>query len=187
MNIPGFGFDNAFQIFGGFFHSRRIAKLIGIHQLGVGIAREFGVDWQPDRSLVIARQLDREFHTFVSGRFGSDVFLVLLRCQNLFEDRAKLYFTENTTRFDVGEDLLEITHPGCQILHLAETLVDLFEPLADQLEGLTDAFLQRLLEFFIDGLPHLFELLLVVLIELPSSPWRYGYSPASARFPPPYG
>ena len=68
-------------------------------------------------------------------------------------------------RLDVGEHSLQVTDAGRELLHLAEILVHLLEPIAHELQRLPEAFLQRALELLVDRLAHLIELELVVLLE----------------------
>ncbi len=67
---------------------------------------------------------------------------------------------------DVGQDLLQVADAGRQRLHLAEPLVDLLQPVADQLEGLAEPALQRALELLVDRVAHLLELAGVVGLDL---------------------
>jgi hypothetical protein len=130
-------------------------------------ARELGVDRQPYRAGVVAAgQLHRELDAIVAAGTGRDVGRVLFRCQHLFQQRAELHLTEDTARLDVGQHALQIADAGGQRLHLAETLVHLFEPFTDLLERFAQALLQGLLQFLVHHMPHLVELAAVLRLQV---------------------
>ena len=85
---------------------------------------------------------------------GDDVFLILLRGQDLGKDGPQLHLTQYAAALYVGEHLLKVSHPLGQGLHLAHGLVYLLQPLVDQGEGLGHALIQRLLELIVHHLAH---------------------------------
>ena len=124
--------------------------------------RKFSIDGQPASLPGLApRQLDRELDALLrAGR--ADVFRKLIWREDLIEQRSELHFSPGAAGLDVGEDALEVAHAGRKALHFAQTLVDLLQAVADQLEGLPESRFERALEFFIHGLAHLLEPLLIV-------------------------
>ena len=129
---------------------------------------ELRVDRQPDdalRRILRAGQPDRELHDLVRIGPGLHVALELLRGQHLVEQCAELDLAPGAPGLDVGEHSLEIPDPDGELLHLAETLVHRFEPIAHQLERLPEALFQGALELLVHGLAHLVELALVALPE----------------------
>ena len=86
--------------------------------------------------------------------------------EDLLEQCAQLDFGPRAARLDVREHTLEVAHARREVLHLAEATLDRLEPFADQLERLAQPLLERVVEFLVDGLAHLLELLLVALLQL---------------------
>ena len=66
-------------------------------------------------------------------------------------------FAPRAARRHIAENALQIADAGREILHFAQALVHLFQTFADQPERFAQPRFERGLEFFIDGLPHLFE------------------------------
>ncbi len=145
----------------------RVARVLGVQQPLVVCLGELGVDGQPDDVLpfVPPGQADGELHPFAAALLRGHVAVKLLRRQHLREQRFKLHLAPGAAGLDVGQHLLEVAHADGQRLHLAEPLVDLLQPLADQPERLAQAFLQRALELLVHGLPHLVEAFGVVFLD----------------------
>ena len=141
--------------------SGSIAALLRCLQVGVGIAGELGVNGQPDRA-ALPRQLDRKFHAVGAAGHRSHIFLILAGGQNLLKDRAKLYLTQYAAGLDPGKHLLEAADIGGEVLHLAQTLIDLLQLGADRLKGVIDPLLQRVLQLFFDRTAYLIQLFVVV-------------------------
>ena len=66
---------------------------------------------------------------------------VLLGRQHLFEQGTQLRFAKHATRFDVGQQVLEVAHALRQRMHLAQALVHLLQPLGYLRETLRQALL----------------------------------------------
>ena len=151
----------------GQFRRRRVGALLRLQQALVVLARELGVDRQPDRLAVVALpgELQREFDAPAAARHRLDVGRVLLRREHLFQQRRQLHLAEDPARLDVGQHPVQRTHIARQRLHLAQAPVDLLQPLGDLLEALAQPLLQRRVQLLVHGRPHLLELLLVVLLD----------------------
>ena len=94
------------------------------------------------------------------------VALELRRREDLLEQRAQLDLGPGAARLDVGEHALEVADAGREALHLPQPLLHRLELVADELERLAEALLERGLELLVDGDAHLLELLLVAGLEL---------------------
>ena len=94
------------------------------------------------------------------------VALELRRREDLLEERAQLDLGPGAARLDVGEHALEVADAGREALHLPQPLLHRLELVADELERLAEALLERGLELLVDGDAHLLELLLVAGLEL---------------------
>ena len=66
------------------------------------------------------------------------MFAVLLGGEHLLEQGLELRLAKDATRFDIGEDTLQIPDALCQALHVTQSLVDLLEPFCDLLETLAE-------------------------------------------------
>ena len=75
------------------------AALIGIAQRAVGVARELGVDRQPDRAAVLRRKAHGELDNIAAAGHGRDVFRVLLGREDVGQDRAELDLAHDTAVF----------------------------------------------------------------------------------------
>ena len=137
-----------------------VGAVLRVEQALVVVARELGIDRQPDRRAVVAaaRKPDREVHPLVAARLGFDLLGVLLGRQHLLEQGLELHFAEHAARLDVGQHALQVAHALRQRLHFAQALVHLLQPVGHLLETLAQPRLQRGLQFFVDGLAHLVEL-----------------------------
>ena len=89
----------------------------------------------------------------------------MLGSQNLIEQGFQLNLAPGPARLDVGQHLLQVADTGGQRLHLAESLVHQFQPLADQLERIAEALLQRRVQLLVDRLAHLFQLAGVIGLD----------------------
>ncbi len=89
----------------------------------------------------------------------------MLGDQQLIQQRLQLHLTPGTARLDVGQDPLQVANASGQRLHLAKPSMDLFEAIADQLEGFTKPLLERRMQLFIDCSTHLFELERIVALH----------------------
>ena len=73
------------------------------------------------------------------------VAIELLGSEDLLKNGAKLVLRPGAADFDVGQHVLEVTHPGRKALHLAEAFVYGVELFTDQLERFTQTFFERAL------------------------------------------
>ena len=146
-----------------------VAQVGGVLDADVVLLRQLGVDGQPHAAAGIvfgAREADGVLdHLGVAG-LDVDVLLVLPGRQDLAQQGAQLHLGPRAARLDVGEHALEVADPGRQALHLAEALLHGLELVADQLERLAETLLERDVELLVHGLAHLFELLLVAVLQL---------------------
>ena len=165
MNILGKGTDSLRQHVDSLRHGFLTAGIVGILQVGIGVGREFGVDRQPYRLIVLPRQLDRKLDDVLASRHCRDVGCVLFRGQNFFQDRAQLDFPDDAAGLDVGQHFFQIADADGQRLHFAQSLIDLFQTIVNELERLRHLVLQRLLQLFIDSLPHFIQFPVIVLLD----------------------
>ena len=142
----------------GILHRLRIAGGLGILQVRIGVAGEFGVDGQPDRAAVRTRHLDGIFHPLGAARDGGHIGLVLLRGQDLFQNGPQLDLTQNAAGLNAREHLLQPAHIGGKVLHLAQPLVHLFQLVVHSLEALGHPFLQGILQLLVHGVADLIQL-----------------------------
>ena len=129
----------------GVFHRLRIAGGLRILQVSVGIAGEFGVDGQPDAVAVHAGHTDGVLHPLGAAGDGGHVGVVLLRCKDLFQNRAQLDLAQNAAGLNAGKHLLQPAHIGGKALHLAQALVHLLQLVVDRLKAFGHPLLQRVL------------------------------------------
>jgi hypothetical protein len=94
----------------------------------------------------------------------------LFRGQDIFEQRAELDLSPAAPRFHVRQHALQVAHAGGQISHIAQPLVNHFQPLRDLPERLSQPLFQRSLQLFRHGAPHLFQLLGIVGLHLLKPP-----------------
>jgi hypothetical protein len=91
---------------------------------------------------------------------------VLIHREHLLQQGGKLGFAKNTARFDIGQQVLQITHALRQRLHFAQATVNLLKPVCHLLEAFAQPRFQRALQLFIDRLAHLVELGRIGLLQL---------------------
>ena len=165
VNVLGKGKDTAAEHLGGLLHLGFVPGVIGLHQGFIGVPGEFGVNGQVYPGAVLGGELHRVFHRVLAALFGDHVGLVLLRGQDFLQNGSQLDFSQNAPGLYVGQNLFQVSHPGGQVLHFAQALVYLFQPLAHQLEGLAHPLVQGFLELFVHQAPHVVQLLVVVLLQ----------------------
>ena len=159
--------DRGFERRGCGFHGDQIGCFGGNNQPLIIFTRKFRVDGQVDiRTIRIARRKpDREFDALRTVGCHSGIHDKLIRRQIIVQQHAELDFRPCAPRLDVGEDALEIADACCQLLHLAKPFMHMLELFADRVEGFSQPFFQRRLQFLVDGLHHLFELFAIVLAQ----------------------
>ena len=141
-----------------------VPRFTGIEQVLIPLQRELAVDGKPYRFIVVvARHEHGEFHTLTAAWTGGDVLLVLLCCQQLFEDVAQLVLTEDALGLDIGQHLLQVPHTAGDRLHFTEPFVHLLQTLAYLLERFAQSLFQGGLQLLIDRLAHLVQALAIVL------------------------
>ena len=149
----------------GVFHRLCIAGSLRVLQVGVGIAGEFGIDRQPDAVAVHTGHTDGVLNPLGAAGDGSYVGVVLLRCKDLFQNRAKLDLTQNAACLDAGEHLLQPAHIGSKALHLAQALVHLLQLVVDRLKAFGHPLLQCVLQLLIHRVADLVQLLGVLRLH----------------------
>ena len=129
----------------GVFHRLRIAGSLCVLQVGIGVAGEFGVDGQPDAVAVHTGHTDGVLHPLGAAGDGGYVGVVLLRCKDLFQNRAQLDLAQNAAGLDAGKYLLQSAHIRGKALHLAQALIHLLQLVVDRLKAFSHPLLQRVL------------------------------------------
>ena len=139
------------------FSAKHIGPALGIQQPLIVFVRELGIDWQPQRLALLrfARKLDGKVDHILAARPSRHLRRVLVDHKHLLQQPGQLGFAENTTGFNVGQQVLEIANASSQSLHFAQALVHLLQAVSDQLETFTQAGFERGLQLFIDSGPHL--------------------------------
>ena len=145
----------------------RVGALLGVEHAFVILARELGVDRQPQRlaSRRSCRQADRKLDPCTAAGNGLDVGSVLLGGQHLLEQAGELDLAVNAARFHVRQHPVERADVAREHLHLAQALVHLLEPLGHLLEALAQSLLQCGVKLLVDRCTHLVELGLVALLQ----------------------
>ena len=143
-----------------------VPRLGGVHQVTVVLEGELGVHGEIDLLVGLPRHDDGEVHRLLRTRREAELHLVLLRAQDLLEEALQSDFSPVASLFDVGEDAVEVAHLCSELLHLAETFLHAFQPVADLLERGLHPLFQGLGELLVHGGTHPFELFLVVIAHL---------------------
>ena len=156
------------QLFGSIGRCLDIPGFLRLHQPQIILLGKFGIQRQPNqplRSPVTTGQLEGELYPLTTTGNGFDVAIVLPRGQNLFQQAAQLDLTKGAACLDIDQYLFKITDPICQTLHLAQPLLNLLQPLANQLERIPQALLQRFVQLFINRGTHLLQLAGIILLN----------------------
>src|SRR5690606_26464757 len=111
------------------------------------------------------RSSDLELDALCAAGTRRDIDRVLLGRGELLKQGAELDLAPCASGLHVGEDTLEIAHAARHRLHLAQSLVNLLEALAHELEGFTEAPLEGGLELSVHRLTHLLEMDVVALLQ----------------------
>ena len=129
------GLDPDFQRPGRSFGRRCVRRLLRLQQALIVLLRKLGVHRQIHGSrFAPPRQDDREFHPLGAARLGRHVGFELSRRQDLLQQRAQLNFAPCSPGLYVRQDFFKIADAGSQRLHLAQPLVNLFQPVAHHLK-----------------------------------------------------
>mmetsp|Transcript_61147 Transcript_61147/g.144388 ORF Transcript_61147/g.144388 Transcript_61147/m.144388 type:complete len:512 (+) Transcript_61147:123-1658(+) len=144
-----------------------VGAFLRLQQALVVLAREFGIDRQPQRLAIVtlAGQPDRELDALRGARQRRDIGCVLLGRKDLVEQARELHLAKHAAGLDVGQHAVQRADVARQVLHLAQALVHLLQPLGHLLETLAQALLQRGMQLFVDRGAHLLQLFLVVLLD----------------------
>ena len=113
VNVLRLGFEGGDQLLDACVNLLARAFLVRVTERPVGVSRELGVNRQPDKAAVLNGQLDRVLDYIAAVRHGRHVGLVLLRRENILEDRTQLNLAHDTAGLDIGEHLLQITDTLC--------------------------------------------------------------------------
>lgn len=173
MDGLGFAAHRALKRTRGFIDGSLVRPVGSLGQPQIVLLREFGVDRQPNGAVARPRRnLHGVFHHFavVARR---DVAGVLVGRQCLLKQAAELHLRPCAARLDVGQHPLQVADAACELLHLAERLVDVLQLLADCFEALIQPGGQRRLQLFVHRLPHLLELLLIGGLQLCDRPGQH--------------
>ena len=129
---------------------------------------ELGIHGQPDDGVILSltRKLDRVLDDLSGRGVRFHVLLVLRRREHLLEQRSELNLAPTAACLHVGKDFLKIPDTNGEVLHLAESAVDLLKTIGNLLEGFPKALLQGPLELLVNGAAHLLEAEGVVITEL---------------------
>ena len=143
----------------------RIARLLGVEQMLVRVAREFGVDRQQHGIALVYRQLDGKLNALRGAGPGGNVFQILVGCEDVRQDRTQLYLAQNAARFYIAQHTLEVAYAGGDRLHIAQALVHGLELVAHLLKRCRQAVVERAGELLVHRRTHLIELHVVVLAD----------------------
>ena len=128
----------------------------------IGVPGELGVDGQPNGIAALDGQLDRKLHALRAPWLRGHVLGVLVRRQYVPQDRTKLDFAQDTTRFHIREHTLEVAHPRGDVLHVAKTAIHRLELAAHLFERSPEAVVEGGGELLIHRGPDCLELELVI-------------------------
>ncbi|MNM67720.1 hypothetical protein D3C81_792580 [compost metagenome] len=159
--------DRAFQLDALQAHALGITLFLRIEQALIVFARELGIDWQPDRRVVVAtaRQAHGDVDHLVAVRTHLHPARVLFLGEGLLEDVLQLHFPPAAAVLDVGQYPLQVAHAGRQLLHFTQPALHLFQAFGHQLERIAQPRFQRGLQLLVHGVAHLLELLRVVGLQ----------------------
>ena len=143
----------------------RVARLLGVEQMLIRIAREFGVDWQQHGVALVYRQLDGKLNALRGAGLGGDVFQILVGRKDVRQDRAQLHLAQNATRLHVAQHAFKVAHAGGNGLHIAQPLVHSLELVAHLLKRCRQTIVERAGELLVHRRAHLIELRVVVLAD----------------------
>ena len=161
-----FAADSVQQRLFALFKLRLVAAFDSLAQSKIGVARKFRVYRQVNKPSVVRRQLHRELNAVARALLCCGVFFVLGGREDFRENASELDFAENTARFYVREHLFEVADSHREVLHFAETLVNLLEPLTDEREAVVQLFFKTLVELFVNGIAHFLKLTVVVRLNV---------------------
>ena len=143
----------------------RVARLLGVEQMLIRIAREFGVDRQQHGVSLVYRQLDGKLNALRGAGPGGDVFQILVGREDVRQDRAQLHLAQNTTRLHVAQHAFKVAHAGGDRLHIAQALIHGLELVAHLLKRCRQTVVERAGELLVHRRAHLIELHVVVLAD----------------------
>jgi len=143
----------------------RVARLLGIEQMLVRVAREFGVNRQQYGVSLVYRQLDGKLNALRGAGLGGDVFQILVGRKDVRQDRAQLHLAQNATRLDIAQHAFKVAHAGGDRLHIAQALIHGLELVAHLLKRCRQTVVERAGEFLVHRRAHLIELHVVVLAD----------------------
>ena len=142
-----------------------VTRLLGVEQMLVRIAREFGVDRQQHGITLVHRQLDSKLNALRGAGLGGNVFQILVGRKDVRQDCAQLHLAQNATRLHIAQHALKVAHAGGDRLHIAQALVHGLELVAHLLKRCRQAIVERTGEFLVHRRSHLIELHVVVLAD----------------------
>ena len=143
----------------------RVARLLGVEQMLIRIAWEFGVDRQQHGIALVYRQLDGKLNPLRGAGLGGDIFQILVGRKDVRQDCTQLHLAQNATRLDVAQHALKVAHAGGDGLHVAQPLVHGLELVAHLLKRCGQTIVERTGEFLVHRRAHLIELHAVVLAD----------------------
>ena len=143
----------------------RIARLLGVEQMLVRVAREFGVDRQQHGIALVHRQLDGKLNALRGTGLGGDVFQILVGCKDVRQNCTQLRLAQNTARLHIAQHALKIAHAGGDGLHVAQPLVYGLELVAHLLKRCRQSVVERARELLVHRRAHLIELHVVVFAD----------------------
>ena len=142
-----------------------VARLLGVEQMLVCVARKLRIDRQQHRVALVHRQLDSKLNALRSTGLGGDVFQILVGREDVRQDRAQLHLAQNAACLYIAQHALKIAHAGGDGLHVAQALVHGLELVAHLLKRCRQAIVERAGELFVHRRAHLVELYVVVLAD----------------------
>ena len=143
----------------------RVARLLGIEQMLVRVAREFGVNRQQHGIALVYRQLDGKLNTLRGARLGGNVFQILVGRKDVRQDRAQLHLAQNAARLHIAQHALKVAHAGGDGLHVAQALVHGLELITHLLKRCGQTIVERTGKLLVHRRAHLVELNVIVLAD----------------------